>query len=223
VPERIDSHRPPSEFLAHRFPHLEDDDPEERYQRLWKSRTLGGTRTDPALYAYALGRFLREDDAKCRNAAIWMMRDAWKADRELQRAPLRAFMAGSAAGSLTTFWSCTADLLADPAVRRDTPCGEHLQWIAKQADDPLVAHLAHHAPEAFAVVGSAVTAAQDDQVRTYPRAAFVQLAGRVVEAFPDAREQLVTGLRTLAGADIKYDLRYWVERVRSANDDDGTA
>ncbi|MHC5021016.1 MAG: hypothetical protein ACYTGX_13085, partial [Planctomycetota bacterium] len=126
------------------------------------------------------------------------MRDAWKADRELGRAPLKAFMAGSAAGRLERFWSLTAGLLADPAIRRDTPCGEHLQWIAKQADDPLVAHLAGFPAEAFAVTGSAVTAAQDPAVRKYPRAAFVQLAGRVVGAFPDAREQLVTGLRALA-------------------------
>ncbi len=217
--ERLDTRRPASDFVAHRFPSLEHDDPPERYQRLWNARSLGRHRTDPALYAYALRRFLLEDDDPCRNAALWLMRDAWKVDRDLERGPIRAALAGAAMGRCEVFWERVAALLGDPTKRRDTPFGEHLEWIAKQADDPLVAVLRHHPPAAFAVAGASVTAAQDPAVRTYPRAAFVQLAGRVLAAVPDVREQVATGLRALAATDINYDIRYWVDRVLAALDE----
>ena len=98
----------------HRFPHLEDADPQARFDKLWAARTLGRRDCDPALYCHAFRRFLLEDDARCRDAAIWLMRDAWKCDRPLAQAPVGAALIARAIGTPQRCWSRVAALLADP-------------------------------------------------------------------------------------------------------------
>lgn len=197
----------------HRFPHLEDADPQVRYQRLWNARSLGRNVLDPDLYAYAFRRFLLEDDAKCRGAAIWVMRDAWKVDRPLRDAPVGAALIARSVGTARRCWTRVAALLADPEVRRTVAPGEHLQWIARQVDEDALAPLAADLPAAFRLADTALQAAQDPKVRKYPRAAFVQLAGRVAGVAPEVRPQVAAALRQLAETSLDYDIRYWVDRV----------
>ena len=195
---------------------LDDPDPPRRrlVLRLMRRAAPGN---DPALLASALRAFLTDPDDECRDTAIWVYRDAWREDRDRERAPLDATHMAAAAGDLAAFWRHVGALLQSGAARA-CATGEHLQWIAAQAAPETLAPFAGDPAGAAALLDALCAAAADRDVRVYPRNQFVQLAGRLAAASPSLRSLVRERLAALDVQGESYDLRYWVERVQKELD-----
>ncbi|MCI0340914.1 MAG: hypothetical protein L0216_07130 [Planctomycetales bacterium] len=197
-----------------------EPDAERRAALVHLGRALVSKSRDPSLYESAFRLFLRDPDPRCRDGAIWIMRDDWKERRDRAGSdgprpdsePIGADLAGRVAGDPSAFWRDVRALLSSGAAR-DCATGEHLEWIAGTAGPDLLAALASRPAEAEALAAALLSAAGDGEVRTYPRAEFVKLSGRLAEAVPAVAPAVRDGLVRLGGTDPPYDIRHWLDRL----------
>ena len=191
---------------------FDEPEAERRKKLLWLARQRAGAAEDRTLYVAGLRQVLRDPEAGCRDAAIWIMRDAWKQQRGLDDRPLDVALATAAAGDAATFWRQVI-ALADAGSARDCATGEHLQWIADTAAPDLLAALAAHPGLAADAVRALAALLADTEVRTTPRAACLKLLGRLAAVAPAYVPAVRDVLVPLAAKDVTYDLRYWAERM----------